>query len=346
MPVSFWQGLSAFLFIIVVILCVAIANYDKVRLLIADVLMCIGKVVAFVRRRAVKTSLESTLTTAAYDLNKEIGGLLPKGVTVQWVRQSARDAFIRDDKVVLRMGFEENPDKQLAAAVMQFVSGGFLPRAKPYVDKKVMESSELTLAKRILSQRGPGALKCFLDEVWWPRVDSDEELRGICEILTDIDSDALFVPIFLREIGELPTKVAGQVPTKYHYADTRDFVEFMHRIATQERGSDRNPLDHKGRFIRVAVLLVAVTDKYVSEGVTPYVRRVTLAFENGMERVYLCARGRNIPIAEEVRDEVIRIGVAECIDSVRLKCTFKNGSLVNRACIVLRPGVGFSPPGD
>jgi hypothetical protein len=139
-------------------------------------------------------------------VNAEAAGLLPEGVVVNWLKESDPESFVKEGKVVLRLGFLENRDKQFAAATMQFVAAGLVATARPYVAASVMKGSDLVLTRRILALEKDGALPHFLTSIYEPALHQDPDLQTACAHLSSVDDSGLFTSYSLENSPSCPIR--------------------------------------------------------------------------------------------------------------------------------------------
>jgi hypothetical protein len=82
--------------------------------------------------------------------------------------------------------------------------------------------------------------------------------------------------------------------------ETRKFLDFLDRIATKEPDKDVE-LDFRGKYIRMAIILVARLEVISEYGLQPYVQRIKRKGEENVDNIYITAVGPyNVAAVERI----------------------------------------------
>ena len=120
--------------------------------------------------------------------------------------------------------------------------------------------------------------------------------------MISIDENGLFTQVLLREIKDKGSRLLGKLNTDSFKEETKNFVGFLHTIATREVGDNSTKLQFLGKYYNVAILLVANLDNYYTHGNQMYINRVSVNINEGAESIYLCAKNEKRRIAEKVHE--------------------------------------------
>lgn len=268
-------------------------------------LVFVGFFVAFrwARRESVKRKFELDINQESRHINKELGvDLLSHEPDIKWVSETTRDAFIKNNKVVIRLSYHDDKNRTFALASLGFVRKSLLEVAKQYVPENVMECSSLLVTRRMLEKFDPEALNYLHTEILQPLFRGDEDAKIKFDELTKLDNQSLFLQMFLPEILEMGKRL---YPRPYSNEklkiEIEGLIQFLYAIAT--RGYDEEvPLEHSSTLFSVAIVMLAKKETLQSRGLQPYKKSVEILLRQGYRNVYLLARNKTQNYAHLVGD--------------------------------------------
>lgn len=254
-------------------------------------------------KRAVADRIRGTILEVSRNLNKEIKEISPYDLEIEWVEGMDRESFLRDNQVVVRMHHHNDKAKNLVIALADFVEKGVLPKAKKYMDGNVSKCTDLALIRKILIEKHGDSLDYFDDELLVPLLESDSELRELFEQIVCLDESGMLTQVVLREFLLLGKKLYPRVPDENIKTITKEFIHYLHEIATRDPGEDTNLNFNRGH-IKVAVVIVAKTQMLDAHGIRPYPWRVKNYLDRGIETVYLIAPFRFGGYLKSIKQEL------------------------------------------
>jgi hypothetical protein len=119
-----------------------------------------------------------------------------------------------------------------------------------------------------------------------PECDADPELGDLLVDYQRIDRINAFFPVFVRELNYLAHKVVVKPQGGQLVTDVNDLHRFLIRYSDRVLGHDM-PMEVQGRFLRCAVMIVALAIRREIGDREPYVRRLRKLAAAGHETVYL-----------------------------------------------------------
>lgn len=240
-------------------------------------------------RTTVGLGIQGDIDSFAKSLNREVNGVVPYGVQIEWVIGGAtRESFFRENKIVIRMDYHTNQDENLVRAALEYVSKGLLTDSKPYLDSKVVDSVDLICTKKLIESQRRGALHFYYGEILNPILESDEDIREYVHMMQQLDEGGYFTQILLKELHRLGVLMHFTIPDDQIRGETRDFVGFLDaKITNKPPGVDVDPT-FIGQRIKTSIVYVARAD---ATSVEPHVRWVEKCLQKGVDTIYLCARG-------------------------------------------------------
>jgi hypothetical protein len=249
-------------------------------------------------RKAIALRVQGDVNSARAELIKDApAGLLDSKLKINWTDADTAQAIVRDGEVLVCMRRANHHEENLAHALMAYLPRAVIPRARRYVDKCTMRAADLTLAKRILNHIDdrPGALDVFFEQHLDPARKQDEALHRRVVDLDEIDLHGWLLRVLLPEFKHLGDQLhPGDVDPRC-IRDAEMFAGWLTRLAEREPGDETMPLSYEGRFIRIAVVLVAHKAKLLERGTEPYRKQAKrLVYTGDYDAVYLMGRDHNI----------------------------------------------------
>jgi hypothetical protein len=245
------------------------------------------------KRTAVSADIQSHINNFAATMNSESSGAIPYGVKIEWTKETSKEAFIQDGQVVVRMNRFTDQPKNMVYATMAYMSKGFLPHGRIYLDPMIATSADRIMTRKLLASRKlDDALQFYVSDVLEPELQADTVLRDHCAIFEKLDACGFLPAVFAREIEHLGLSKYPAVPNSSLLSETTDFVGFMEKVAEREHGEE---LPGGTQFLRanikIAFALIAKTETLASMGMGPHLLWITGCWANGIDTVYVTARG-------------------------------------------------------
>jgi hypothetical protein len=283
-------GLAGTLFIVLMYILTHPEKIDAWESLIARGLSFAGD---RYKRTAVSADIQSNINNFAAVMNAESGGAVPYGLRIEWTKETSKEAFIQDGQVIVRMNRYNEQPKNMVYASIAYISKGFLPHGRHYLDPKIAKAADRIVTRKLLTNRKlDDALQFYVSEVLEPELLLDTVLKGHCAALEKLEAEGLLSPIFAREIEYLGLSKYPAVATSSLIGETTDFVDFMQKVVERERGEE---LPGGTRFFRasmkVAIALIAKSETLAQKGIGPHLLWITSCWADGIDTVYVAARG-------------------------------------------------------
>jgi hypothetical protein len=276
-------------------------------------------------RKLISTSLDYRITAAAKQINKEADGILPFGLRIKWKSPEEATAYVQNNEVIVVLRKSDDLDKNIVDACMAYVPKALIPKARNTIDATLLDSMDLYLTSRILSQGNYSSAynyfsKNILDEL---RTNSTA-FNSLFEAVGSLDSVGLYTRVLLEEFKRLGDQLYGTLEESQYKAETVDFLKFLARIATRQPGDDTTPLFFSGRKIRIGIVLFAKRDTLTISGVEAYVRRIYSDYKKGSQRIFLFSYAQKTDEIQYDHDGFV-VGVRKMAD-------FRSLDLMEQKC--------------
>lgn len=283
------------------ILLVVLANLDKVADAVASSYKLFRRVSFWFEKRAVEKRLEVTISNSAERLNSEAEAvLLPHKLDIRWVEPQSREAFLRRGEIVVCLESSYNEDRNLARAAMLYVQEDLIFESQRFVNSTVMKSLSIAITRKLLMlDRKLGALKCLKEEFIDPEIQRTPQITDYVTGMDNMDKNGLLTRVLLRNLSELDAMLSPALTHPQARRETKGFARFLKNFV--ERDGEDVPLEFVGTTFRIGLLPVARIDRFE---MLNFLKAPTRYYEEGIDKVYLLARGINAALADLVAKEI------------------------------------------
>jgi hypothetical protein len=229
--------------------------------------------------------------------------VLPYGVKISWVLTTSREAFVKEGKVVIKMQKHQNQARNFLYALMEWTYKGVIPESRHLMNEVVLKSIDFAFINKVLTEKNrQDSKELFLDEFYESEVSKGSLLEKYCTAFNRLDKMGLFTGVVLPEYSLLGQRIGSSMPNDKIKAETIGFATMLERLSRKTSGEDVSP-DYKGENIKCSVVLIARPEKYLEQGLSPYLNFINKCCEEGVCSLYVSAIGdANIPIARKIRD--------------------------------------------
>jgi len=285
-------------------------------------------------KSAVALKIEQSLNSAQEEINNEAKGVIPYLAKVEWVsKPSYLDTG--QEVVIIRMKEHRENPRNIAYAVVDYISKGMIPFSRPYLERPIQIAMDAAMVKKILLNRDQGALDYFLTNVLNKEL-ALEGVRKYMSIMNNLDDHGLFTRVYLEEIKEVGLELYP-VEDKAALKETKELLVQLNVLASRKSGERKGAEPYIGKRIRIGYLLVANPERLLFEGSKPYIQHVLRCLESGARVVYLLSRGMNNKPSKQLAEEISEKCNMKIVNSTDYEETIEN-KRIKALCIELRTG--------
>jgi len=242
------------------------------------------------------------LNSRSARINSEFDQAFPHRLRVQWVSPKNAGTAIRDGEVIVCLNYSTNWDENIVRIALHYVKTGFLPRAKLLIDHTLRQSMDFVATEILVDSSETISALRLLREQELPRIiQEDLVVQDWVPKLEETVGPGFFTRVLLRELQILSRDINPLKSQESIRTDIRAFIEFLYSLSVRSQEEDV-PLVYLGKWIQVGFLLVANKEILAKKSWKPYVRRLTLDFRSGCNRVYVTGRGEFVKDAHRVVD--------------------------------------------
>ena len=312
---------------------------EKIQIWISLLERYFGLISSKRKRKNISNEIEGRINSFAKKINSETGNVFPYGIKLQWVEDLSddfdREAFVKENQVIIKMKPHQNQDRNLAIATLDYVSKSLIPEGRVYVSKNTMRSIDFKMVHKMLSSnRLHSAVEYFSKHILSPEIEDVPEIEEFLEKMNNLDDHGYFAPVFLFELMILGQKMLPGFERirRRAIAEVKDFIFFLNGVATREPG-EVGELSFIKKEIKVSFLLIARAEKVGLENI--YLKRFGKELAKGCERVYVNAMGaKNISFAKTVSSGIVNAYDVEKVSEKTLTViTWRGGVTKGYICL-------------
>ncbi len=279
-------GFSLPVILLLFILYIFITNPEKIFLWHGKLSGWLSDTLGYFEKNAVANNIRGEVLALSKDLNKELPDIAPFDLKIEWVKEANREKFIKDNQIIVRMRHHSNQSQNIVVAIQEFVEKGVMPKAKRYLDNKVAKSTDLAITRRLILSRFDNSLDYFDCEVLDPLLGDDVDLKDLFDKIICLDESGMLTQVVLREFLELGKKLYPTASDDRVRNQTKDFIDYLHKVATKEIGEEIHLVFNKG-YIKVGVVIIAKAETFGAFGLSPHAQRIKFNLDRGMETIYV-----------------------------------------------------------
>lgn len=255
------------------------------------------------KKNAVALQIEHELNTAQEEISSQAKGLIPYPAKVEWIKKPSY-LDTEEKKVIIRMREHEYNPRNVAWAVVDYISEGLIPLSRIYIETPIQTAIDATMVRAILLERNDSALDYYLANVLSKRL-GEKGVRHYIQVINNIHKRGMMTRILLEEFKELGRKLFPIID-KDAVSETKEYVEHLNTLATRERGELGTANPFLGKNIKVAYLLIADPKKIREIGDAPYIEYAYHCMLDGAETIYLLSRGGKNRPAMRLAEKIAR----------------------------------------
>lgn len=251
------------------------------------------------RKGQIANSLRGSILTAAKKKEFTSLGILPGDMKIVWAEDDTVSSFFADNKVVIRIRQDENPNINYVKILSQFVTTGLFNNGRHHFDETVLQAADLVVAQDIVVASRPTAHKEFLEHVYTPAINANPEIKSDYDMLCNLSKAGLFYLVYLNELNKVQASMIGQVPDDCLHAESREVLYFLNSIALK---SSDNPedLNISNNYFKFGIVF-AINDRTMRHsGYKAHLRVIQKLVSEEYKAIYVIASGRKRDSAKDI----------------------------------------------
>lgn len=292
-------GIPVIVGFIVAVVC--IVNIDKLVILLSYIQKVFSSVSKTARKGAISNSIRGRVLKSSKAFRSMGQSIMVSDLKIDWVKEETAESFIKNNQVIIRMSQSTNPHKNYVTAVNAYVGQALLPRARRYVDPKIMDMSKLSVSRLLILNGDADALDYFDNNILLPAVENDQDANDVLDRLKTIDKNGMFLNILLNEYAKATRKIYPDSPDPLLVAESKELLTYLHRIAMGDV-SNFDEFQFNREYFKIHVFLTANSRTYAQSGLRPYLKHMSSSLSQGTETLYIFGLGRKMDIAKKITD--------------------------------------------
>ncbi len=299
---------------------------------------------SFWRKQAVSADIRAGVLEVSRSISKDVPGMLPYDLKVEWVTENDRESFIESNQVVVRMSNSRNPQKNMVYAMQQYIAKGLIPLSRNYVEPKLLKATDMTVVHKALAQVSCESVPYYLETVMMPEMNADPELREMMDQLSRIDNSGMLLPVLINELAKIGQRLFPQRPSHLMLLETKAFMRFLFELADRHRGDVAPRLRFDGAFFKVAIGYAISAETLKAVGLRYHMQNIETSLSSGIRTIYIFGWERHMDTAKLIADEAARLHACIKLKKVyHYTHVFQNQRTAQGICVRLDTE-GDAPP--
>ncbi len=307
---------------------------EEVKLVVASVLRTIRRLPLKLKRLVIGNEIEGNLNRAVKEFGREGSGLLPYPVKLVWASpgEIAPDSFFRDGKIIIKLDYSDNPQRNIVEAALLYCKAGLIPKTRRYLWKALTRALDLVFVNAVLERNALADGSVYFTQDILPReLDGKPDVERNYRTLETLHERGYFTRVLLPELRDYAGRVHRADTHSLHKQWITAFINFLSNIAMGPPHK-KIVLDHIQERFRVSVIMVGIPQRLAFEGQRPYLKRIAKCAIAGARTVYLVGTARAIP---DIAKSAVRLKIAD-LQKCQSCHTNRNGKIGRRWCARLQ----------
>lgn len=288
-----------YLILVIIVFCFCVCQIDNLIKFKAAVCGVFSRFSRRARKGQIANSLRGSILTAAKKKEFSSLGILPNDMKIIWADNDTVSSFFADNKVVIRIKQDENPNVNYVKILSQFVTTGLFKNGRDYFDDTVLQAADLVVAQEIVASARPTAHKEFLEHIYTPVVTNNPSIKSDYEMLCNLSKAGLFYAVYLNELNKVQASMIGQAPDACLQAETREILYALNSIALK---SSENPedLNISNNYFKFGIVFAINDFTMRHSGYKAHLRVIQRLVSSEYRTIYVIASGRKRDSAKEI----------------------------------------------
>lgn len=225
--------------------------------------------------------------------NNHIISLLPSVdkvvFKIKWV-SSPEDPILEDDNtIIIRLKEDNDQTRNILYATKIALPQIVCPYIRNNIDKGFETSIDLAILKKLANMLGNNGKLIFKKHFLDIELLSNLKIQIYFKKLVEIDNRGYLIPILINELDYLGKGLYSDSDLSDVTDDIEKLLEFLIQLANWKKGDGIIPLNFYSKRINIGFILLAITERTITEGLRPYISRINKKFSQGSQSVYIIA---------------------------------------------------------
>lgn len=251
------------------------------------------------RKGQIANSLRGSILTAAKKKEFTSLGILPSDMKIVWADNDTTASFFSDNKVVIRIRQDENPNVNFVKILSQFVTTGLFKNGRHYFDETVLQAADLVIAQDIVASSRPTAHKEFLEHIYSPAVATNPDVKSDYDMLCNLSKAGLFYLVYLNELNKAQASMIGQTPDGCLQSESREVLCFLNSIALKASDNPED-LNISNNYFKFGIVFAINDHTMRHSGYKAHLRVIQKLVSAEYKAIYVIGSGRKKDSAKDI----------------------------------------------
>lgn len=208
---------------------------------------------------------------------------------IKWVSSPEDPILNENNSIIIRLKEDKDQTRNILMATKLALPQVICPYIRNNISKNLETSVDLVVLRKMANMLGNhGKLifkKYFLDN----EIKESIKLQTYFQQLVELDNRGYFISIFINELDYLGKGLYADSNLTDVTESIEKLLEFLIVLCNWRKGDGIIPLDYNSKNINLGIILLAITERTINEGLRPYVKRINKKFSQGSHSVYIIA---------------------------------------------------------
>ena len=205
---------------------------------------------------------------------------------VKWVKDSQDPLFKEDGILILRLTQDDDQTKNILNASKIALPHVVCSLIRSNIDQELSSAVDLTIMQNLAERLGRHGKAIFKKYFLDPEIAEDAKLSELIPKLIELDKHGIYVPIFLNELELVGEDLYANSDYNNYSNEVTEFITYLLTIVNRQVG-DEIELNYIKKPFKLGTILLAKTNRAITQGLRPYLRRLRMKIDKGCETIYI-----------------------------------------------------------
>lgn len=227
----------------------------------------------------------------------------PDKVRIQWVKEENAESILEKNNIIIRMNQKSTMKENYIKAVHSLVTTGFLAKSRKYVNKTVMDASDIFMMKRLIIKGYHSAESLFDNTILKDYIERDLEIKELLDSIIALDRSGFLFPILINEYQKIGKLMFPREEDECLLVESKSFLLFLKNIANKEK-DEWVDLEFEQNYFSIRCVLAVGMPYLNKHEINRRINQSIRDTRKGINTIYILGLGRKSQFAEELAKNI------------------------------------------
>jgi predicted RNA-binding protein with RPS1 domain len=210
-------------------------------------------------------------------------------IGIKWIISTEDPVFKENNSVIICIKKDKDQTKNILKASEAAIPIITYRNLRSSIEDHLEQAIDLVTLRNLANRLGRHGSFAFSKYFFEPQIKDDDRIANYFHKLVEVDNRGFFVPIFLNELEFVGNTlyIKGDITDRTN--EVLDFLKYLIHIAKIEVGDEVKQWNYFSESFAAGIILLANNTRMITQGVKPYLDRVTKNLKQGYESIYIIA---------------------------------------------------------